>query len=114
MKTAFLRTVSAAIALAIPTFWGSQAALAQALQFELINDSSKDVYYLYVSPSSSDSWGEDLLGEDIILSGESAAIIIDDGLEGCEYDMLAVSSEEDEIEDYGLDLCEMTTYTITD
>ena len=116
MKTAFpFRTISTAIALAIPTLLVSgQAALAEALQFTLINDSSQDVYYLYVSPSYSDDWGEDVLGEEIIPSGTASEIIIDDGSDTCEYDLLAIAPTEDEVEDYGLDLCEISTYTITD
>ena len=116
MATKFsFRTISTAIALAIPTLVvGGQAALAEALQFTLVNDSSQDVYYLYVSPSYSDDWGEDILGNDIIPSGTTSEIIIDDGLDTCEYDLLAISPSEDEVEDYGLDLCEISTYTISD
>lgn len=116
MTTAFsLRAVSTAIALAIPTFLaGGQAALAEALQFTLINESSQDVYYLYVSPSYSDDWGEDILGEEIIPSGTASEIIIDDGSDTCEYDLLAIAPTEDEVEDYGLNLCEISTYTISD
>ncbi|MEM9004767.1 MAG: hypothetical protein AAGE59_14745 [Cyanobacteria bacterium P01_F01_bin.86] len=109
------RTVSTAIALAIPTLLMSgPAALAEALQFTLINDSSQDVYYLYVSPSESDDWGEDILGDEIIPSGTTSEIVIDDGLATCEYDLLAISVDEDEVEDYGLNLCEISTYTISD
>ena len=115
MKTTYLRLASTAIALAIPaTFTNTQAALAEAISFELINNSSQDVWYLYVSPSTDDNWGEDILGEDIIYAGESAEVVIDDGLATCEYDLLAVSDTDVELQDYGLDLCEMSSYTITD
>ncbi|MEO0824283.1 MAG: hypothetical protein AAFX95_00035 [Cyanobacteria bacterium J06639_16] len=116
MTKAFsFRAVSTAIALAIPTLMvGVQAALAEALEFTLINESSQDVYYLYVSPSSSDSWGEDVLGTDTIPSGGSSVITIDDDMGTCDYDLLAVSPTGDEVEDYGIDLCEISTYTITD
>lgn len=113
-KTFSFRAVSTAIALAIPTLMvGAQSALAEALQFTLINESSQDVYYLYVSPSSSDSWGPDILGDDIIPSGTNYNVVIDDGLDTCNYDLLAVSPSGDEVEDYGLNLCEISSYTIT-
>lgn len=116
MAKAFsFRAVSTAIALAIPTLMvGMQAALAEALEFTLINESSQDVYYLFVSPSASDSWGEDVLGNDTVPSGSSMVITVDDGLDTCDYDLLAVSPAGDEVEDYGIDLCEISTYTITD
>ena len=109
------RTVAAAIACAIPTAMvGAQAALAEVLQFTLINESSQEVFYLYISPSASEFWGEDLLGDTIIASGASEEIIIDDGLDTCIYDLLAVSESGDEVEEYELDLCEISTYTISD
>ncbi|MEL6383528.1 MAG: hypothetical protein AAFQ89_13970 [Cyanobacteria bacterium J06626_18] len=116
MTTVFsFRTVAAAIACAIPTAMvGAQAALAEAIQFTLINDSSQEVYYLYVSPSASEFWGEDLLGDTVIASGASEEIIIDDGSDTCMYDLLAVSDSGDEVEEYELDLCEISTYTISD
>jgi hypothetical protein len=115
MKTSYLRVAFTAIALSIPAaFTSAQAVLAEAVSFELINNSSQDVWYLYVSPSSNQDWGEDILGEDILFAGESAEVVIDDGLTTCEYDLLAVSDTEAELEDYNLDLCEMTSYTITD
>lgn len=114
-KISVLRVAATAIAIAIPAaFASAQAALAEAVSFELINNSSQDVWYLYVSPSHDSDWGDDLLGEDILFSGESADVVIDDGLTTCEYDLLAVSGSDDELADYGLDLCEMTSYTITD
>lgn len=113
-KTFSFRAVSTAIALAIPTLMvGVQAALAEALEFTLINDSSQDIYYLYVSPSASDSWGSDILGSDIIPSGTSSIVTIDDGLDTCNYDLLAVSPSGDEVEDYNLNMCEISTYTVT-
>jgi hypothetical protein len=32
------------------------------------------VYYIYISPSDSDEWGEDFLGDDILLDGHSVTI----------------------------------------
>ena len=109
------RAISTAIAVAVPVMMaGAQAALAEALQFTLNNESSQDIFYLYVSPSSSDTWGEDILGADTVPAGTSSVITIDDGLEDCAYVLLAVAPSGDQIEDYGIDFCEVTSYTVTD
>lgn len=42
--------------------------------FLVVNDSSQDLYFLYVSPSSSSSWGPDQLGTEILDPGESIEI----------------------------------------
>lgn len=38
------------------------------------NVSPYDIYYLYVSPSSSTQWGSDQLGLDVLGSGESVSV----------------------------------------
>ncbi len=48
---------------------------------ELINRSGGDIWYVYVSPSKADDWGEDWLGDDLIRDGDSYAIAgIPDGV----------------------------------
>jgi hypothetical protein len=53
----------------------------------LINDSSTDICFFYVSPSDSDEWGDDRLGEDNVVSpGESFTV---ENVDPGTYDFLA-------------------------
>ncbi|MDY7080119.1 MAG: hypothetical protein SXV54_24830 [Chloroflexota bacterium] len=45
--------------------------VAPAATLEIINDSGADIWYVYLSPSSSDEWGDDQLGDTVIAAGES-------------------------------------------
>lgn len=41
---------------------------------EVTNNTGYDIYYLYVSNASSDSWEEDVLGDDILEHGETVRV----------------------------------------
>ena len=40
------------------------------------NDTGFDIWYVYISPTDSDDWGEDRLGDEVILDGDSFTIRI--------------------------------------
>lgn len=45
---------------------------AQAAQdFELVNKTSVEIYALYVSPHTEEEWGDDILGAETMLAGET-------------------------------------------
>ncbi|MCK5116609.1 MAG: hypothetical protein KAR44_08400 [Candidatus Aegiribacteria sp.] len=67
---------------------------------EIINDTGGyDIYYIYISPSYSDSWGDDWLDSDEVLpSGSSVAFSVSDD----EYDIRLVDEDDDEYIRYGV------------
>lgn len=69
---------------------------------EIINDTGGyDIYYIHISPSSSDSWGSDWLDEsEILSSGNSVSFSVNDNV----YDIKLVDEDEDEYIRYGVDL----------
>ena len=87
------------------------AAQAQDLWFELWNDTSVTLMELYVSPSDSEYWEEDVLGMDVVFPGEGGEVMIADGLSTCIYDILGIFEDGDQLEDYGVDLCTLQAYT---
>ena len=95
---------AAAIGLAAP-------AAAQDLAFMLANDSGYDLIEFYASPADVSEWEEDILGQDILRSGDAVRVIIADGREQCTYDLRMVFADGDVIEDTA-DLCETGSYTI--
>jgi hypothetical protein len=84
------------------------SALADERDFTLHNNSSVDIYYVYVSPSSSRFWGDDVLGEDVLPSGDQVDITFDDPRTACVWDVKAVSRDGSEGYIYKVDLCSVS------
>ncbi|MFP4394850.1 MAG: hypothetical protein ACLFTI_06260 [Anaerolineales bacterium] len=82
------------------------------IPLEVVNESSADICYLYISPTTSDEWGEDWMGEQEIISQGSARIFyVDAGrydmtAEDCDGEILA---EENEV-----NIQEWFTWTLSD
>jgi hypothetical protein len=88
----------------------SQAAFADPRDFTLENDSLAYVTHLYVSASSSDSWGDDVLGEDVLPPGESVDITFDTSRDRtCIYDLLVVTENGARTRKNRENLCTTTT-----
>ncbi len=49
---------------------GDREPVSSTSSLLLVNDSSISIWYLYVSPSSSSSWGGDQLGANVVSPGE--------------------------------------------
>jgi hypothetical protein len=57
---------------------GAFSVSAQNLpSVRITNNTGYDVYYIYISPSDNDEWGEDFLEDDILLDGHSVNIQLD-------------------------------------
>lgn len=63
----FVLTVALMLAASVP-------ALAYTQNFVLVNNTGSTVYNLYVSPVNSDNWEEDVLGDNVIMPGDSTTI----------------------------------------
>ena len=93
---------------------GSAPALAEDLVFMLDNQSSEAVTEFYVSAVSSGSWEEDILGQDVLPSGEASRITIKGADDMCEFDLRIVYEGGSVVEEREIDLCETGSYTVTD
>lgn len=75
------------------------------------NNSSETVCWLYVSPSSSDTWGDDRLGSEILSSGDTFDVYVDPGT----YDLKAeFCSDVDPLQETDVDLTSDTVWTLSD
>lgn len=92
----------------------SLPAMAEDLVFTLNNESSHVIMEFYASPSDVGEWEDDILGDDVLGSGEAVDITIADGREQCEYDFRIVVEGGGELERGGVDLCELGSYTLHD
>jgi len=68
------------------------------------NYSDRDIFYLYVSPESSDEWEEDVLGDEVLLAGEEVTIDLY-GYEECLFDIKAVYDNEEEEISWDVNVC---------
>ena len=78
---------------------------------EIINQSGQEIWYIYISLSDEDAWGDDLLGDDTIPDG--ASYLITDIPEGT-YDLLAEDMDENTIEAlWEVEITGENTWTVT-
>ncbi len=75
-KIALLLTVTALMLLG-----GASFALAGSQDFRLVNRTGVDIHELYIAPSGSQDWEEDVLGQDVLADGDELAISFDSGSE---------------------------------
>jgi hypothetical protein len=93
--------------------FNAQPARADHLNFTLYNETSKSIYYLYVSPARSDRWGPDILGRDVLTSGEYTRITFPDQSSDspCIYDVKVVFKDKTTSVDRH-NLCEIDSITV--
>ncbi len=63
---------------------------------EVTNNTGFSIYFLYVSPDYSDTWEEDVLGEDVLLDGEIAHV----DLSGYETTIFDIRLEDEDGDTY--------------
>ena len=68
----------------------SSIALAGAQDFTLVNNASFNIFKVYVSPSRVDDWQEDILGDEVLMSGEKVNITFDRGESDAMWDLQVV------------------------
>jgi hypothetical protein len=91
-------------------------AFAQELVFTLDNQSSGDINELYVSTLDSNSWEEDILGQDVLAAGEQATVTISNTDGRCEFDVRLVYDDGSITDERKINLCDLedSTYAVTD
>ncbi|RAM52443.1 MAG: hypothetical protein C6Y22_06190 [Hapalosiphonaceae cyanobacterium JJU2] len=92
--------------------FNAQPARADHLNFTLYNETSESIYFLYVSAARSNRWGPDILGRDVLRSGEYTRITFpnQNSNSPCIYDVKVVF--EDRTNSVGrYNLCEIDSVT---
>jgi hypothetical protein len=111
-----LRPVMIASALAVPLVsFLAPPALADKSDFWVRNDSNNTISELYLSASNLDSWDNDLLGNVVLQSGDRFQVAFaDTSNNNCLYDIRAVFSDGQVVEDYQVNVCNNDYYTFFD
>jgi hypothetical protein len=92
---------------------GVMNASALDRRVKINNTSSYDIIEFYASNTGTDSWEEDILGEDILPSGQSVMVNIDDGSGYCKFDFLAVFDDGDKVTSTDNNVCELGEFSFT-
>ncbi len=76
-------------ALAVAMFLGAAGYLAAESEYDftLVNATGYDVDSVYISPSSQESWGNDVMGQDILANGMSVKIVFHPSAQAASWDM---------------------------
>lgn len=93
--------------------FGAGAAFAAGKQdFDLVNKTGYPIEEVYVAPSSSDDWQEDVLGEGILENGKKVHIRFNRATKTCKWDLKVVYSDKETAEWNEFDLCETSKIII--
>lgn len=95
----------AGIALVALTSSSVAASQEKNLDFKLINSTGLGIDKVFLSPTSSEKWGEDVMGRDILKNGESVDIKFHSSETECKWDLKVVDEEKDSITWTALNLC---------
>jgi hypothetical protein len=80
--------------------------------FTLVNRTGVEIYALYVSPHSSNEWGEDVLGADTLLSGEELDVFFSPRERAKYWDIRIEDEDGNYIEWDRLNLLEISKVTL--
>jgi hypothetical protein len=81
--------------------------------FTITNNTGHTLVTLNVSASNDNQWGPDILGRDVLATGESAEITFDRGETQCLWDIRGTYDDGDTTDERGVNLCEVATVNLT-
>ena len=83
----------------------SAAAVAADYYVEVTNRTGYTIMYMYVSPAKSDSWEEDVLGEDVLPNGTTQRVNLN-GYKSPMFDIRLVDEDGDKYTFWNIDVSE--------
>jgi hypothetical protein len=92
---------------------GDSAYAAGKQDFTLINHTGYQINKVFVSPASSNSWQEDVLGRDVLNNGKNVNIRFHRNTPGCKWDLKVVYTDDGSSAIWrGFDICAISKITI--
>lgn len=82
------------------------------LDFHLHNETGFTITELYVGPTTADEWGEDILGQDVLPTGQSGDITFSPKADETKWDIKVVNKDGDCYTWTGYDLSKITDMTL--
>lgn len=110
LKPAIVASCLAVVALASITLQATQQR--RNLDFTLVNKTGLTIMEVYLGPTSSDNWGEDVMGKDVLKNGEKVDITFSSSETECNWDLKIVDEDDDDVEWIKLNLCTASEITL--
>src|ERR1700732_3655188 len=108
MRTLLVAAFAAVLAMTAPA--GADDAKQD---FKLVNKTGYELKALYVSPTKSDDWQQDVLGQDVLADGQSVNVHFSPKARTCKWDLKVVYSDDDSSAVWtNVDLCTIDKITI--
>lgn len=87
---------------------------AQSQDFSMTNHTGMILVDVFISPSSADNWGPDVIPKDMILDGETFNFTFT-GVDPqhCSWDILFTADDGNKYYMRGVDLCSITSITLS-
>lgn len=92
----------------------SHSATALERKVQINNQTAYTIVEFYASNTGTADWQEDILGSDVLASGSSVSINIDDGSGYCKFDFLAVFDDGDQLVSSDNNVCELDEFNFTE
>ncbi len=106
MRRTFLAVV-AALSMAL-----TGVAMAADQDFTLVNTTGFEIDQLFVSPHSSNNWGSDVLGRDVLPAGNQTDITFPPNTRPCAWDLKVVYSDGGSASWANINLCSISKVTL--
>ncbi len=99
--------------IAIISFFGIKDSSAQALTFEVTNNTGLTLVDVFVSPAESNNWGSDILPQSLFENGMTIKVDIPAEFgETCMFDMKITDGQGGHITFSGIDACKLVALRI--
>jgi len=115
MSRTFARFAALPAAIALLAALWAMPAFADPRDFNVVNGTSVVLTHVFVSPSDTQDWGDDIMGRDVLNPAETVNVTFGkfDGT-SCLYDVKVVGQAGASGVLYKVDLCSVTTVTFSD
>ena len=77
---------------------------------DIVNETGRVIYNFHATNKSVKTWGNDLLGQNVVQPGQGQRINLDDGTGYCVFDFRVVLDNGRAIERYRVDVCTVGTW----
>ena len=95
------------------SFLGPKDSSAQALTFDVVNNTGFDLVDVFVTPAAAANWGNDILPQSLFQNGSTITVTIPaDYGETCMFDMKITDGVGGDITFTGIDACKLITLQI--
>ncbi|MBL7128240.1 MAG: hypothetical protein ISS16_04565 [Ignavibacteria bacterium] len=95
------------------SFLSAKNSSAQALTFDVVNNTGVTLVDVFVTPAETDNWGSDILPYDLFEDGSTITVTIPDTYgETCMFDMKITDGVGGDVTFTGIDACTLVTIQI--